>query len=208
MSAVPLTLLVPDVPTPAAVLVVEALAARVGDRMPDVPVRVTWSREDLLGGVVPLRLCAGRPGADGLGPHPLLTGLLQLRLLAANARPGQAVVLASDADPSPASLAGLRVASRLLERRWGAPVRVAHLRGPGRGLPAVVARLRSEGHATPAVASYLLLPGRTHERLREQARGLGLSSVSDVLGDHPFVAALVVQRHRESSRALSLPQAG
>ena len=192
-----------DAAGPAAALVVEAVAARVASRLPDVEVRVGC------GGaagevVVPLRMWSGA-GVDGLGPDPLLTGVLQLRLLAAGARTRQAVVLAADAAPVPEALAGLRVTARLLEARWGGPVRVAQLRGPGRGLPAVVARLRAEGHA-PAVASHLLTPGFAHERLRLQARDLGLRAVAAPVGDHAYVAELVVRRYREAARSGAVPE--
>ena len=208
---------------PAGPTLVEAVVARVRKRVPDVPVRVGYVElntpvlPDVVAAldgpavVVPLLLSTGHhvrhdlpegagqhPVAGTLGPDPLLAGVLQLRLLAANARPGQAVVLLAAGSSDPRALDDTQAAARLLEERWGGPVRAAHLSGRGPDLATVVARLRAEGHPSPAVACYLLAPGCFHGRARAQARELGLTAVTDVLGDHPYLAELVVRRYRET----------
>ena len=211
---------------PAGPRVVEAVVARVRARVPEVPVRAAYVElnSPVLGEVVagldgpavvvPLLLSTGHhvrhdlPGAAGrhpvagtLGPDPLLTGLLQLRLLGAGVRPGQPVVLLAAGSSDPLALGDTAEAARLLGQRWGGPVRAAHLSGRGPRLPEVVASLRAQGHPQPAVASYLLAPGLFHLRAREQARALGLGPVTEVLGDHPFLAELVVRRYRAAAAA-------
>jgi hypothetical protein len=60
----------------------------------------------------------------------------------------------------------------------------------------VVAEYRSQGLAPAAVASYLLAPSPFHVKARGDARALGLTTVADVIGDHPYVAEVVIRRFR------------
>jgi sirohydrochlorin ferrochelatase len=74
-------------------------------------------------------------------------------------------------------------------------VRVAFLSGEGPGVPEVVARLRGEGHRRVAASPYLLAPGHFATRAAALAAVNGVTTVADVLGNHPLLAELVVRRY-------------
>ncbi len=137
--------------------------------------------------------------ARPLGPHPLLAEVMCQRLQAAGARPGDSVVLAAAGSNDPDAALDLEAARLLLQRRWGAPVRVATVAGQGPSLPDVVDQARADGRV--AVAPYLLSPGFFSRRTRAQAEASGAAIVADVLGDHPLVAELVVRRYRAALAA-------
>ncbi|HEX9064664.1 MAG TPA: CbiX/SirB N-terminal domain-containing protein, partial [Streptosporangiaceae bacterium] len=61
-----------------------------------------------------------------------------------------------------------------------------------------VARLRAATRGPVAVASYLLAPGVFQDRLRAS----GADWVTEPLGDHPAVAALVIDRYRTARTAV------
>jgi sirohydrochlorin ferrochelatase len=119
-----------------------------------------------------------------------------LRLREAGARPGQPVVLVAAGSADPCCQGDTARAARMLEEIWKGPVRAAHLTGRGERVGEVVAGFERAGVAAPAVAPYLLEPGEFHTRTRDDARALGLSTVADVLGDHPMVAEAVARRFR------------
>ncbi|QWZ08161.1 hypothetical protein KRR39_22965 [Nocardioides panacis] len=203
---------------PAGARTLEALVARVRYRLPDVPVRTAYvevqrpSLGEVLAGVqgsavvVPLLLAHGptaRPDAtngclvaEPLGPDRLLAEVLGVRLVAAGARPGQPVVLVAAGSPDPCAQGDTARAARLLEEIWRGPVRAAHLTGRGERMSEVVDAFGRLGVAPPAVAPYLIGPGELHGRAREDARSLGLTTVADVLGDHPMVAEAIARRYR------------
>jgi sirohydrochlorin ferrochelatase len=66
-----------------------------------------------------------------------------------------------------------------------------------------VAKLRREGARRVAVASYFLAPGFLPDRVRAAAHGADV--VTDVLGDAPEVAKLVLCRYAEVATAASAP---
>jgi sirohydrochlorin ferrochelatase len=183
---------------PGGARTVEALVARVRHRLPDVPVRTAYdgiqrpSLPEALAGlpgpavVVPLL-----PGSDRL-----LAEVLAQRLREAGARPGQPAVLVAAGSSDPGAQGGTARAARLLQEVWRGPVRAAHLTGRGERMSSVVAELDRLGVAPPAVAPYLVEPGELHSKARDDARCLGLTTVADVLGDHPWVAETVARRYR------------
>jgi len=123
--------------------------------------------------------------AGPLGPHPLLAQAQAARLRAAGAEPGRPVVLVAAGSRDPLAGSDLATAARLLEQAWDGQVTLATLSGPGARPVEVV---------TPdhAVAPYLLAPGHFADRAR--AESAASSCVTELLGAHPAVVELVVQR--------------
>ena len=205
---------------PGGARTVEALVARVRHRLPGVPVRTAYagiqrpSLPEALAGVsgpavvVPLLLApaalrhepggpaAGHLPAEALGPDRLLAEVMAQRLREAGARPGQPAVLVAAGSPDPNAQGDTARAARLLQEMWRGPVRAAHLTGRGERMSSVVVEFDRLGVAPPAVAPYLVEPGELHGKAREDARCLGLTTVADVLGDHPSVAEAVARRYR------------
>ncbi|WP_418057408.1 sirohydrochlorin chelatase [Pimelobacter simplex] len=132
-----------------------------------------------------------------LGPDPHLAAAQVDRLRAAGALPGQPVVMVAAGSSDPAALDDLDHAAHLLAHAWGAPVRLATLSGRGPRLAEVVRR-------GDAVSSYLLATGHFHRRARHDALAAGACVVADVIGPHPRVAELVVDRVRALAPALAV----
>ena len=132
---------------------------------------------------------------------------MRKRLRAADARPGQPVVLVAAGSTFPNAQGDAVRAAQLLEEVWGGPVRAAHLTGRGQRMSEAVAGLRAQHTAAPAVAPYLVAPGHFLAKAHEDARTLGLDLVADVLGDDPQVAEAIARRYRATTArrfALSL----
>ena len=132
--------------------------------------------------------------AGPLGPHPLLAQAQSAQLRAAGAEPGRPVVLVAAGSRDPLAATDLATAASLLAQAWGAPVTLATLSGPGPRPVEVV---------TPdhAVAPYLLAPGHFAARARAESAAAGC--VADLLGAHPAVVELVVERFGEVVRQVS-----
>lgn len=129
-----------------------------------------------------------------LGPDPLLAAAQVERLLEAGAVAGQRVVLVAAGSTDEAATCDQLSAVALLSRAWNGPVELATLSGHG-SRPADVVR------PGDAVSPYLLSPGFFHDRVRrESPEGV---VVADVIGTHPLVVDLVVQR----AQALALEAA-
>lgn len=126
--------------------------------------------------------------APALGPHPLLAAAQASRLVQAGARPGCPVVMVAAGSTDPAADPDLARAAALLARAWSGPVEVASLSGRGRRPCEVVRR-------GDAVSPYLLAPGHFATRARDEALASGAGVVADVIGPHPLVAELVVERY-------------
>ena len=141
--------------------------------------------------------------ARPLGPHPLLAEVMCLRLRGAGARPGDPVVLVAAGSRDPDALIDLASAGRMLQARWGAPVRVATVSGEGPPVGDVVADARADGRV--AVAPYLLADGHFARRASHLGRLAGAGTVADVLGPHPLLVELVVRRYRALA---ARPEAG
>jgi sirohydrochlorin ferrochelatase len=123
--------------------------------------------------------------ADPLGPHPLLAEAQVSQLRAAGAVPGQPVVMVAAGSRDPAARPDLDAAAELLSAAWGGPVTLATLSGPA-PRPAEVVR---PGHV---VSPYLLAEGHFAERCR--AESVQAACVAEVIGVHPAVVELVVER--------------
>lgn len=204
-------------------LVASAITARAARRLGRVRCQTSYVElcqpafQDVMGDnrapavVVPLLLSTGfhikhdipravgtSPGAAllarPLGPHPLLAEVMCLRLRGAGAHPGDPVVLVAAGSNDADTGYDLAAAGRMLQARWGAPVRVATVSGRGRPINEVVEEARADGRV--AVAPYLLSPGYFSRRARALSELAGVATVADVLGAHPLVAELVVRRYR------------
>jgi len=144
--------------------------------------------------VVPLLLSTGHhlrhdlpSSCVSLGPDPLLARAQVDRLLHGGAVPGDPVVMVAAGSRDPRALDDLTLAAAMLRREWRGPVALATLGGLGP---------RPEEVVTPdsAVSPYLLAEGFFADRLRE--RCAAALAVADVLGPHPDVVELVVERVR------------
>jgi sirohydrochlorin ferrochelatase len=144
-------------------------------------------RHDLAGAVTR----AGVPVlmAGPLGPHPLLAEAAAARLRAAGARRGQPVALVAAGSRDLRAPAALRAAVRLLEAAWDGSVTLATLSGPGP---------RPSDVVTPdhAVSPYLLAPGHFAAVVAAESARLDAAVLAGVLGAHPAVVRLVVERVR------------
>lgn len=128
--------------------------------------------------------------APPLGPDPLLAAAQVGRLLDAGARPGQPVVMAAAGSRDPAAGEDLARAAGLLAAAWGGEVRPATVTGIGDRVADVV-------RPGDAVSPYLSAPGHFATRATAQATAAGATHVAGVLGTHPQVVALVVDRLAE-----------
>lgn len=129
-------------------------------------------------------LVLGRP----LGPHQLVARAQLDQLARVGARPGDGrLVLVAAGSSDPLATRDLTRAAELLGRLWGSPVEVATLSALGRR-PAEVVR------AGDVVSPYLLSPGFFADRARSESLAAGAAVVADVIGPHPLVVDLVVQR--------------
>ncbi|MEV4008524.1 hypothetical protein AB0K37_40630, partial [Actinomadura sp. NPDC049753] len=98
--------------------------------------------------------------------------------------------------------AGGRRAGRRAPRAWSA-VPHGFVAAGGPPLDEVVAGLRRGGARRIAVASYLLAPGRFHDRMR----ACGADVVAAPLGAHGAAARLVLRRYDEAALPLAIPAA-
>jgi sirohydrochlorin ferrochelatase len=148
---------------------------------------------------LPAAIAAARPGtahAPVLGPDPLLAVALADRLREAGGAPGDAVVLAAAGSSDPAALASVHVQAGLLAaeltRRDGVPATVTVGFGSA-GSPTVagaVTAARAAGADRVVIAPYLLAPGFFADRLADA----GADLVAGVLGPHPAVVELILER--------------
>jgi len=200
---------------PAAASTIRALGRQVSRLAPVIDVRVAFVQHGepslpealAVAGpdavVVPLLLSSGYhlahdvggPAsrvAGPLGPDPLLTTALVSRLAEASVPPDTPVVLAAAGSSDPAAAAGVTAQAGLLAAELDADVMVGFAAASAPTVAEAVARLRGSTCGPVAVASYLLAPGQFHGRLALA----GADWVTAPLGDHPAVAALIIDRYR------------
>jgi sirohydrochlorin ferrochelatase len=182
----------------------DAVAGRLRALRPGLDVRVGYlehgppSLADVVTSdavLVPVLLASGfhvlvdlpgqAPGArvsPAVGPDPRLADALADRLGEAEYDGHSPVVLAAAGSADERALLDVRRAAQLLADRLGADVTAAFVSA---GEPRV-ADLQPR-----VIASYLVAPGVFHDTLRR----LGADVVSDPIGDHPAVAAIVLARY-------------
>jgi len=188
--------------------VVESIAQRLLRLRPDVDVRVGFVdhgppdlRAVATAGcvVVPLFLASGyhvrtdvpsqAPDAvvaAAVGPDPRLASALADRLHDAGYDGDARVVLAAAGSSDADALRDVAAAASLLSERLHVDVRAAFVSA---GEPRLDDALREWPDAV--VASYLIAPGVFHETVVAS----GASVVSAPIGDHPAVAAVVIDRY-------------
>jgi sirohydrochlorin cobaltochelatase len=195
----------PDVGTALATLatagvtravVVPLLLTAATHSKTDVALAVARARAALPG----LMVSYGRP----LGPHPALLAAALDRLAEAGVDaddPDTAVVLAAAGAGDPDANADIAKTARLLwEGRGWAGVEPAFASATRPSVHTVVQRLRRLGIPRVVVVPYFLAPGRLTARVIRQAYDAGGDTVTAVVGAHPAVAGLVVDRYREALR--------
>jgi sirohydrochlorin ferrochelatase len=153
--------------------------------------------------VVPLLLSTGyhlttdiigltRRVAGPLGPDQLLVTALVSRLTAAGAPPGTPVVLAAAGSSDPLATDQVETQAKLLAGELDVEVLPAYAASGQPTIPDAVADLRQRHGGPVAVASYLLAQGHFHDSLANS----GADWVTEPLGAHPAVAALIIDRYR------------
>jgi sirohydrochlorin ferrochelatase len=156
--------------------------------------------------VVPLLLSSGyhlttdiapsaKHVAGPLGPDHLLVIALMRRLAEAHVPKGVGVVLAAAGSSDPKAAEQVAAQADLLAAELDAPVVPAFAASGQPSVEHAVAHLRKQTRGPVAVASYLLAPGLFHDRLAKS----GADWVTAPLGDHPAVAALVIDRYRTAA---------
>jgi sirohydrochlorin ferrochelatase len=210
---------------PAALRTVTALARQVRRLAPVIDIRVAFVQhaEPSLPAalaaagdgavIVPLLLSTGyhltndiavaaspadRPAwrvAGPLGPDHLLVTALSHRLAEAGVPDGTPVVLAAAGSTDPEAARQIGAQAELLAQSLAVPVQVAFASAGRPSVPEAVAALRARPGAQVAVASYLLAQGHFHDQLATA----GADFVTRPLGDHPAVAALVIDRYRAAA---------
>ena len=130
--------------------------------------------------------------AGPLGPDPLLVTALASRLSQAGVPTGTPVVLAAAGSSDPHAAAEVAAQADLLADELGVPVLPAFAAAGQPSVPDAMAGLRARTGGPVAVATYLLAPGQFYDSLAES----GADWVSEPLGDHPAVAARIIDRYR------------
>ncbi len=133
--------------------------------------------------------------AGPLGPDQLLVTALASRLDDAGVPTGTAVVLAAAGSTDPAAAEQIAAQAHLLAVELGVPVTAAFAAAGRPTVADAVADLRATTGGPVAVASYLLAPGHYHDQLAKA----GAEWVTAPLGDHPAVAALIIDRYRTAA---------
>jgi sirohydrochlorin ferrochelatase len=204
---------------PAAVETVTALARNVTRLAPVIDIRVAFVQhaqpslpealakagQDAV--VVPLLLSTGYhlttdiaaaakgPVAGPLGPDHLLVTALVARLKEAGVPSGAGVVLAAAGSSDPRAAEQITGQADLLAAELDAPVIAAFAASRRPSVEDAIVHLREQTLGPVAVASYLLAPGLFHDRLAKT----GADWVTAPLGDHPAVAAIVIDRYRTAA---------
>ncbi|MFB9962605.1 sirohydrochlorin chelatase [Sinosporangium siamense] len=142
-----------------------------------------------------------------LGPHPLLVRALERRLEEAGVLvgdPSTAVVLVSAGSSDPAANATIAAMARdwSAERGWWS-VTPAYASAASPSPEQEVTRLLRSGAPRVVVAPYLLAPGYFSDKVRRATLAAGATSVADVLGDAPEVAAVLLERHHQALPVLA-----
>jgi sirohydrochlorin ferrochelatase len=130
--------------------------------------------------------------AGPLGPDPLLVTALASRLAQAGVPSGTPVVLAAAGSSDPHAATEVAAQADLLAAELGVQVIAAFAAAGQPSVADAVAELRARTGSPVAVATYLLAPGQFHDKLAKS----GADWVTEPLGDHPAVAALIIDRYR------------
>lgn len=184
--------------------VIDIRVAFVQHAEPSLPQALAQAGDNAI--VVPLLLSTGyhlttdiagtaKRVAGPLGPDQLLVTALMSRLAEAGVPGGVGIVLAATGSSDPKAADQIAAQADLLAAELDAPVIAAFAASGQPSVEDAVARLRDSTRGPVAVASYLLAPGLFHDRLAKS----GADWVTAPLGDHPAVAALVIDRYRTAA---------
>lgn len=130
---------------------------------------------------------------EALGPSAAMVRVLVDRLIEADWRPGDSVVLAAAGSSDLCAQRDVRVTAAMLSAAIGSRVELGYAATGEPGVAAAVSELRARGGRV-AVASYLLADGLFQDRLRAS----GADVVSDPLGTHPGVVRHIASRFRRA----------
>ncbi len=130
--------------------------------------------------------------AGPLGPDQLLVTALVSRLADAGVPAGTPIVLAAAGSSDPLAAGQVEAQAKLLAGELDVEVLPAYAASGQPTVPDAVADLRQRTGAPVAVASYLLAPGHFQDSLANS----GADWVTEPLGAHPAVAALIIDRYR------------
>ena len=133
-----------------------------------------------------------------LGPNPKVVDALVGRL----GPPPKRVVLVASGTKDSESLGETREAAQLLSKRLGIRVVPAYITAAAPDMRTVVAALRRQGTDEPVLLPYLLAAGRFSDTIVSVADELGLEH-REVIGDHPAIAELALQRFAEGLATLT-----
>lgn len=184
--------------------VIDIRVAFVQHASPSLPQALAAAQADAV--IVPLLLStgyhlstdivavAGRVAAP-LGPDQLLVTALVARLAEAGMPAGTPVVLAAAGSSDPMAAEQVEAQAKLLATELGVEVVAAFAAAGQPTVPDAVTDLRAATGGPIAVASYLLAPGYFHDELAKS----GADWVTAPLGDHPAVAALIIDRYRAAA---------
>ena len=147
--------------------------------------------------------------APVLGPHPLLTSVLDERLSEAGIRaadkPSTGVVLASAGSSDPEAIAVIAEIAREWRHTSGwCAVRPAFASASLPRTADAVRALRADGIERVAVAPYVIAPGFLPDRIGAGAREAEADVLAPVLGAAGGLARLLVLRYEEAVSARSL----
>jgi sirohydrochlorin ferrochelatase len=189
-------------PTP-----VQALGALETDEAVVLPLLLTaayHSKTDIPGALTEVRRRRPRLDmryGDTLGPHPLLSEVLERRLIEAGVEigdPETAVVLVSAGSSDPGANDVIRRTARAWRRRGWGDVVAAYASAASPGPGDAVRAVRDSGVRRVVVASYFLAPGYFADKVRAESLRAGADMVSPVLGAAPELAEIVLQRFDEA----------
>ena len=200
---------------PNAATTLSALAGQVRRLAPVIDIRLAYVQhasptlsealDDAGEGavVVPLLLSTGyhlttdiaglaRRVAGPLGPDQLLATALVSRLTDAGVPAGTPVVLAAAGSSDPLATDQVESQAKLLAGELDVEVLPAYAASGQPAVPDAVADLRQRHGGPVAVASYLLAEGHFQDSLANS----GADWITEPLGAHPAVAALIIDRYR------------
>ncbi|WP_283132777.1 sirohydrochlorin chelatase [Rhizohabitans arisaemae] len=133
-----------------------------------------------------------------LGPHPLLTHVMERRLARVGVTagdPSTAVVLAAAGSSDPAANAVIAAMAQAWRARGWWSVTAAYASAASPTPEEAVAALRAAGAPRVVVAPYLLAPGYFADKVRRTAVAAGAAAVGEVLGAAPEIARVVLERY-------------
>jgi sirohydrochlorin ferrochelatase len=200
---------------PDAAATMSALASQVRRLAPVIDIRLAYVQHESpslsqalddagdTAVVVPLLLSTGyhlttdivgsaRRVAGPLGPDQLLVTALVSRLAGVGVPPGTPVVLAAAGSSDPLAADQVETQAKLLAGELAVEVLPAYAASGRQAVRDAVSDLRRRTGGPVAVASYLLAQGHFQDSLADS----GADWVTEPLGAHPAVAALIIDRYR------------